>query len=216
MLSYTKTRTKNFRNMKLSIIFINQEYFLFNMILGVTGVFGSGKTTVAKLLAKHGYKHIDADEIGHKLLNKKSIKNKIIKVFGSGILAKGKIDRRKLKDIVFYNHKELIRLNKIIHPLIIKEIKSIIKRSKNKKIVVDGALLIETKCTGMFDNLIVVKINKKEQLKRLQKKKKYTKKEMVSIIRSQLPQKEKLKYADIIIDNNKSLQNTKKQIRDIL
>ena len=186
------------------------------MKLGITGVFGSGKTTVAKLIAKHGYKHINADEVGHKLLNKKSIKEKIIKKFGKKILTNNRINRAKLKRIVFNHHNKLVKLNKIIHPSIIKEIKSIIKNSKNKKIIVDGALLIEAKCQNLFDKLIVVKINKKEQLRRALKKKKYTKQEMYNIISSQLPQKEKLKYADIIVDNSGSLEKTKKQVDRIL
>ncbi len=197
------------------------------MILGITGVFGSGKTIVAKLFARYGYKHINADLIGHKLLNKKPIKDKLIKTFGKSILTNKKINRRKLKDIVFYNHKSLIKLNRIIHPAIIKEIKSIIKKSirdkpinkkliKNKKIIVDGALLIEAKCTGLFDKLIVVKINKKEQFKRILKKEKYTKKEINNIIKSQLSQKEKLKYVDIVVDNSKDLLNTKKQVKKII
>jgi len=186
------------------------------MIIGVTGIFGSGKTAVAKLFTKHGYKVINADEIGHKLLNKKPIKNKIIREFGKSILTNEKINRRKLKHIVFNNHKELIKLNKIIHKPIIKEIKSIIKKSKNKKIIVDGALLIETRCLNLFDKLIVVKINKKEQLKRILKKKKYNKKEINNILKSQLSQKEKLKYADIVVDNSKGLNNTKKQVKEIM
>lgn len=183
------------------------------MIIGITGVFGSGKTTVAKLFAKYGYKVINVDEIGHKLLNKKPIKNKTIKEFGKSILTKNMVDRRKLKDIIFYNPKSLIRLNKIIHPPIIKKIKSIVKKSKNKKIIIDGALLIEAKALNLIDKLIVVKINKKEQLKRTLKKKKYNKEEINSIIKSQLSQKEKLKYADYIIDNNKSLKETEKQVK---
>ena len=186
------------------------------MILGITGVFGSGKTIVAKIFSRYGYKHINADEIGHKLLNKKPIKNRIIKELGNSILTKNKIDRRKLKNIVFHNHKKLVQLNKIIHPPIINEVKSIIKKNKNKKIIVDGALLTEAHCTSLFDKLIVVKINKKEQLKRVLKKKKYTKKEINNITKSQLSQKEKLKYADIVIDNSKDLANTKKQVGKII
>lgn len=186
------------------------------MILGITGVFGSGKTTVAKLFAKHDYKVINADEIGHKLLNRQPIKNKIIKEFGKPILTKGEIDRKKLKNIVFCDHTKLIKLNKIIHPPIIKEIKSIIKKNKNKKIIVDGALLIEAKCLSLFNKLVVVKINKKEQLKRIFRKKKYNKKEVNNIIKSQLSQKEKLKYADIVVDNSKDLNNTKKQVKKII
>lgn len=178
------------------------------MIIGVTGVFGSGKTTVANLLARKGYKRINADETGHKLLNKKDIKNKVVKEFGKGILTKGKIDRKKLKKIVFHNKNELKKLNKIIHPEIIKEIKKIIKKSK-KNIVIDGALLIEAKALNLIDKLIVVKISKKEQMKRLLKKKKYTGAEVNHILRSQLSQKEKLKYADIVVDNSRHIPQLK-------
>lgn len=186
------------------------------MILGITGIFGSGKTTIANLFAKHGFKVIKADEIGHKLLNKKSIKEEIISEFGGLILVNNRIKRGKLKDIVFNNHKKLIKLNKIIHPKIIKEIKSIIKKSKNKNIVIDAALLIEAKALNLVDKLIVVKINRKEQLKRILKKKKYNKKEIKNIIKSQLNQKEKLKYANIVVDNSKDLKNTKKQVNKIV
>lgn len=185
------------------------------MALGITGVFGSGKTTVAKLFKKYGYKHINADQIGHQLLNKQKIKNKIIKEFTKKILTKNKIDRKKLKNIVFYNKNKLKKLNKIIHPEIIKEIKLIIK-SKNKKLVVDGALLIEAKCTKLFKKLIVIKISKKEQIKRILKKGKYTKQEIDNIISSQLSQKEKLKYADVIITNSKDINHIKKQVKEII
>lgn len=186
------------------------------MIIGITGIFGSGKTTVAGLFARHGYKVINADEIGHWLLNKKPIKDKVIKEFGSSILTNKNIDRKKLKNIVFYSHKKLIKLNKIIHKPIIDEIKSIIKKSKNKNVVVDGALLIEAGALNLIDKLIVVKINKKEQLKRLLKKGKYNKREINNIIRSQLSQKEKLKYGDIAVDNSRGLSYTKKQVGEII
>ncbi len=186
------------------------------MILGITGVFGSGKTTVARMFARYGYRHINTDLVGHRLLDGGPVKKKIIKEFGTSIIRKGKIDRRKLKDIVFYDHKSLIRLNRIIHPLIIKEIRAVVKSSKNKKIIVDGALLIETRCTGMFDKLIVAKVSKKEQLNRVLRKGKYTIEEIQNILKSQLSQKEKLKYADITLDNSKSLICTKKQVNEIV
>ncbi|MBW2974439.1 dephospho-CoA kinase [Candidatus Woesearchaeota archaeon] len=186
------------------------------MAVGITGVFGAGKTTVSALFAKHGYKVINADEIGHILLNKKPIRDRIVKEFGSSVLTKNRIDRRKLKDIVFYDPKELIRLNRIIHPPLIKEIKSGIRKNKSGRVIVDGALLVEAGCAGLFDRLIVVKAGRKELLKRLLKKGKYNKKEIENISRSQLSQREKLKYADYIIDNSKSLENTKKGVERVI
>ena len=69
------------------------------MIIGITGIFCSGKTTIAKIFSRYGYKVINADKIGHELLNKKIIKDKVIKKFGRKILVKSKIDRIKLKNI---------------------------------------------------------------------------------------------------------------------
>jgi len=182
------------------------------MIYGITGIFGSGKTTVAKMFASYNYKIINADKIGHELLNNKEIKNKVVKEFGESILSRDKIDRKKLKKIVFYSHKKLLKLNKIIHPYIIKEIEDRIKNYKDN-IVVDAALLIESKWHKSVDKIIVVKINREKSIKRVLKNGKYTKTEINNIFKSQLSQKEKLKYADVTIDNNKSLDDTRKQIR---
>ena len=184
------------------------------MIIGITGVFGSGKTTVSSEFSKLGFKVINADKIGHKLLNQTKIKNKAIKLFGRSILTRGKIDRRKLKDIVFYDKDELIKLNKIIHPEIVKEIKAIIKRSNNKDIVVDGALLVEAGFKADF--MVVVKVNKENQMKRLLKKGKYNKQEINNIIKSQMPQNKKLRYADFVIDNNKSIKDLRAKVTNLV
>ncbi len=184
------------------------------MIVGITGVFGSGKSTAAEEFRKLGFKVINADEVGHKLLGRADIKNKVIGKFGKSILTNNKIDRRKLKNIVFYDKGMIMQLNRIIHQEIIKEIKIIIKKSKNDKIIVDGALLIEAGFKEL-DKLIVVKINNKNRMKRLLKKGKYNKEEINNIIKSQLPQKEKLKHADFVVDNDKSISDVRKQIKEI-
>jgi len=184
------------------------------MIIGVTGVFGSGKTNAAKIFAKYGYIHINADEIGHKLLNKEIIRKKIINEFGREILTKGRIDRNKLKKIVFYKYRELQKLNKIIHPYILTEISRKTKLYKNA--AVDAALIIEANGLGLVDKLIVLKLSKKEQLKRIKSKKKYNSIEIRNIIKSQLSQKEKLKYADIVVDSSGSLKETRNKLELII
>jgi|SRR3989338_1265483 len=185
------------------------------MILGITGSFGAGKTTVARLFAKRGYEIIDADKIGHQLYNKKTTKNKVIMEFGRKILTKNKIDRKKLKKIVFHNNKELRKLSWIMWPEIIKGIMSIIK-SSDKNIAIDAAILIEANALPLVDKLIVVKADSRVLMKRLINKGKYTRKEIKTILSSQLPQNKKLMYADYIIDNSKSLNNTEQQVKRII
>lgn len=187
------------------------------MIIGITGSIGSGKTTAANLFKKHGFKVINADEIGHKIIKKNSAAyKKIAKIFGKGILDKSKnIDRKKLGGIVFNDYGKLEKLNSIVHPLILNEIKNSIKkiRNKDKKIIVDVPLLLETKAKNLVDKVIVVKADKKNIIKRLSKK--YSKDKIEKILKLQMPIGEKLKHADFVIDNNKDLGHLKKEVTDI-
>ncbi|MCH8067222.1 MAG: dephospho-CoA kinase [Nanoarchaeota archaeon] len=177
------------------------------MIIGVTGSFGSGKTTVANMFGKYGFKVINVDKLYHGIYNKnKALKNKIKKEFGT-------LDRNQLKKIVFNNSAKLKKLNKLTHPIIIKTLKKEIKN--NKKIVVDIPLLFESKLEKMFDKIIVVKCDKKTQIKRILKKNKYSRKEINNIINSQMPLKEKIKKVDFVLDND-GINETKSQVNSII
>lgn len=183
------------------------------MIIGITGSIGSGKTTAANLFKKHGFKVINADKIGHKLIKKNSAAyKKIIKEFGKEILDKSKnIDRRKLRGIVFNDYGKLEKLNSIMHPLILNEIKNSIKKGHNQdKIIIDAPLLLETKAKDLVDKVVVVKCSKKNILRR---NKKCPRQEIEKILKLQMPIGEKLKHADFAIDNNKDLGHLKNQIR---
>ncbi len=94
-------------------------------VIGITGGIASGKSTIAKMLESLGASVINADEICHRLINTKSISQKIINRWGDHIQDKyGRIERHKLGKIVFANKKELSALNKMIHPEAIKRIKN--------------------------------------------------------------------------------------------
>ncbi len=186
------------------------------MIIGITGGFGSGKTTVARLFKKFTKGSIIyADKIARAMQEKNKILwKKIVREFGKDILLKnGEIDRKKVAEIVFSDKNRLKELNKINHPYIIKEIKNRISSSNEEFIVLDVPLLIEADMLKMVDKLIVVKSDRRVVMKRLSKR--YSKGEILKRIKSQLSMKGKVKVADYVIDNSRSLKATEKQVNEI-
>lgn len=189
------------------------------MIIGITGLIGSGKTTIAKIFGRHHFSRIDADEISRKFVdNNKALKARLIKNFGNEILGKKKsIDRKKLGNLVFNNNKKLKILNSIMHPIIINEIKKQIEKIRKKcgndaKIVVDAPLLLETDAGKLADKIIVVNASSENRIRRSRR---FSKWQLEKISKRQMPLDEKLKKADFIIDNTKDLKYLEKQVKEI-
>lgn len=187
------------------------------LIIGLTGSFGSGKTTVAKMFKSFGAQVIDADEIAHRIIQPGSqIYKKIISVFGENILKKNKaIDRDKLARIVFGNKNLLKKINRIMHPEIIRMIKQRIKISQSKIIILDAPLLIEAGLKNLVDKLIVVKLDKRQQIERLLHKSPLKKPEILKRIKAQIPLQYKVRLADFVIDNSGRIKDTKRQAEQI-
>ena len=193
------------------------------MIVGLTGGIVSGKSTVASMFKDLGAKIVDADKLGHSvILPNKSAWKKIVKIFGKDILQNDlTVDRGKLGKIVFTNQALLKKLNEITHPEITKMIKKEIDLAKNKThnqekvLIIDAALIYEAKIDRFMDKIIVVYIDKDEQIKRLIKRNNLSKDEALQRIKSQMPMREKAKMADYVIDNSSSLDKTKEQVEKI-
>jgi dephospho-CoA kinase len=193
------------------------------LIIGLTGGIVSGKSTVARMFKDLGAKIVDADKLGHKvILPQGAAWKRIIKIFGKDILQKDQtINREKLGKIVFANQNLLKKLNKITHPEIIKLIKKKISLAKDnskeekKILIIDAALIYETKIDRLMDKIIVVYLDEEEQLKRLIKRNNLSEKEALQKIKSQIPLKEKIEIADYVIDNSNSLDKTKEQVETI-
>jgi len=187
------------------------------IVLGITGSFGSGKTTVAKIFGSWGAKIIDADGIAHRIINSDTkIYKRIVSAFGEVILKKDKkIDRDKLAKLVFNNKHFLKILNNVTHPAIIRNIQKEIKRSAEKIVVLDVPLLIETGLKKIVDKLLVVKISRRQQLKRIQDKTSLTKREILKRIGTQIPLSHKVRLADFVIDNSGTVKKTRKQAEQI-
>lgn len=187
------------------------------LILGITGSFGSGKTTVAGIFKSFGAQVIDADKLAHKItLPGTKIYKEITYVFGKGVLKQDKsIDRHKLGRIVFNNKRSLARLNKITHPEIIRIIKEKIKTSKAKLIILDAPLLLEAGLRSLTDKLIVVKAGRDWQITRVLNKMPLSKVEILKRIGCQMPLKFKVRLADFVIDNNGTIGETEQQVKEV-
>jgi len=184
------------------------------IIIGVTGSFGSGKTTVAKMLSLGRARLVDADRISHKVLQPRTpAYKKIVRIFGRDILKLDQsIDRRKLASIVFSDKKLLKKLNALVHPAAITRIKQEIRDAREGIIILDAPLLVEAGLKNIVDKLVVVKITRPEQLRRLIKKTQLSRKEILKRIHAQMSLSDKLRMADFVIDNSGTLGKTKKQV----
>lgn len=187
-------------------------------ILGLTGSYGSGKSTVAKMFTNEGVIVIDADEIAHSLIEKdKPAFNEILAAFGDKILDKeGNIDRKKLANIVFKEDDKLKLLESIIHPKVREETLKLLHQYKDKPlIIVSAPLFFETHMEKLVDKTIVVIVDEEKRMERL-KASKIPIAEIKRRLKVQMPQDEKIKQADIIIDNNNLLEETEKQVKQVV
>jgi len=182
-------------------------------IIGITGNIGAGKSTITALLSSIPDSIIiNLDKIGHSVLKKETIKKKIVSLFGKYVITNNRLDREKIRKIVFYNSDILKKYNNIVHPELKKELKKILSQKKNSYsfIFVEAALLFEMKLETLMNKIILVRCNKLLSYYRL--KKKMTFKEFNNIFNSQLPVKLKAKQSDLIINNTFPIRFTKDKI----
>ena len=171
--------------------------------LGVTGGIGSGKTTVCKVLEHFGIPVFFADEEAKKILDSPSIEKKIIKAFGQSVLGKeGILDRKKIAAMVFSDSQKLEILNYIIHPELAKQYKLWVKSKNNYKIIAkEAAILFESGTYKQMDKIITVYAPQELRITRAMQRGNATREEIISRIKKQLPEKEKIKRSDFVIYN---------------
>ena len=189
------------------------------IIVGLTGSIGSGKSFIINFFRSKKIPTYCADNEVKKILDKDTfIKRKIIKIFPSACVNK-KIDKNKLSSIVFNDKKKLKKLENIIHPKVGKTKKNFLFLHKKKKspiVVLEIPILFETKGHKNCDHTILVTVNKKEQIKRVLKRKNMNKERLNMILKNQMPEKRKRKLADFVINNSFSKKKTLKRLALIL
>lgn len=187
--------------------------------LAIVGNIASGKSLIESLFQEQGIITIDSDKIVHELLAKnKEIINKINNLFDVDVIdKKGQIDRKKVGNIVFNDKHKLCQLEKIIHPEVKKTIEQFFQNNVNEKIVaVSVPQLYESGWEAVFDYVIFVTADDDIRLKRLIKRNNLAENQAKQRLSAQLPQEEKAKKADFVIENSGDIKNTKLQLEEIL
>jgi dephospho-CoA kinase len=192
-------------------------------IVGITGGVASGKSLVLHQFMRLGAYAIDCDLLSREVIVPCSKAWwEIVRFFGNGIVKKDlEIDREKLRAIVFSDSEKLTVLEKIIHPEVkrkcIERLEAIkrIELEPNALVVIDVPLLIETGIQEKFDKIIVVYASEETQLKRVMERDGITRDEAKKLIELQMPLGEKLRFADFVINNEGTREETENQVRDI-
>ncbi len=137
------------------------------LVIGITGRAGSGKTQFCSFLKKHGWRVIEADRIGWELLRKDEIKTEILKAFGNRVFENNEVSRPKLGSVVFTSIDKLKTLNRIVHPVLLKELKKRIEQFHEGIVVVDAALIPEWGIGDWFYRVVLLKSDRwKENLRK--------------------------------------------------
>lgn len=194
------------------------------MIVGLTGGIASGKTEVAGELIKLGACVIDADEVAREVtIPGRKAYDQLVQNFGDCILDdSGKIDRAALADIVFTDTGKRKLVNSITHPAIFAEIARRLSDFAEKlepgdvpAAVVDAALIVDIGASGVFDSLLVVTADEDTRVRRLAAQRGMSESDSRSRIASQVTDTERIKIADFVIENNGSLEQLRRTVRDI-
>ncbi|GAB7388602.1 dephospho-CoA kinase [Bacillaceae bacterium] len=190
------------------------------MVAGLTGGIATGKSTVAEMFVRRGAVLIDADRIARLVVQPgKKAWRRIVERFGESVLLPSReLDRAALGEIVFRDPLARKDLEQITHPEIRREMLEQIGRAQangDPLIIVDVPLLIERNMQAMFEKVILVYVDAETQLRRLMARNGLTEEQALRRISAQMPIEEKRKYADYIIDNRGTLEETERQVEAV-
>jgi len=189
-------------------------------VIGLTGGIGSGKSSVAQFLAELGAVVLDTDELGHEALQPDTEAwREVVAVFGRQVLtSEGEVDRKKLGELVFANPEALLRLNRIVHPRIGKMVQAQLEQYRRqgvKVVVLEIPLLVETGGTALVDEVWVTVADEPAVLSRLEKRSGLSRQQSLARIRAQASNGERVQHADVVINNNGSLDELKAQVKKL-
>ena len=189
--------------------------------VGLTGSIAVGKSFVTSVLAELGCRVLDADATAREVVAAGSEGlAAVVEAFGSEILQPdGTLDRARLGALVFGDENKRLLLNSILHPFIIAAQDEQLRKWEAEDAlgiaVVDAALMIESGGYKRFDKLIVVHCRPEIQLERLMARNSISREDAIRRIDSQMPQAEKMRHADFLIDTSEGFEDTRRRTREV-
>jgi dephospho-CoA kinase len=201
--------------------------------VGLTGGIASGKTVVGEMFVALGAHLVQADRIAHSLMQPgEAVYNEVVKHFGGGILNPDMtVNRAKLAELAFgpanapegQRASRIEELNRIVHPAVLRSqdewMDETGRQDPNAVAMVEAALLVEAGAAKRFDRLIVVTCNAEQRAARFAARQKIdletARKEVARRMAAQLPDAEKIKAADFVIDNSDTIECTKERVRRV-
>ena len=192
-----------------------------SLLVGITGGMGSGKTLAAAIFLEFGAYILDADIICRKLVEPgQPALKEISKSFGKNIINKfGNLDRKKLAQVIFSDSKKKKELENILHPRVFEfeklEYERICQNDPKALVIIDAALLIESGNYIRMDKVIVINTDRNTRIERVIARSSWERDEVVARIDNQMPIKEKMKYADFVLDNFSDKISLRKKVKDL-
>ncbi len=189
-------------------------------VIGLTGGIGSGKSTVSQCLAELGAVILDADKVGHEAFKPDTEAwRDVVATFGKDILTPtGEVDRKKLGEIVFGRPETLSRLNQIMHPRMYDMMKAQIEEYRRQRVdvvVLEAAILLEANWTSLVDEVWVTVAPEAMVLERLKKQRGLEEEQTLARIRTQLSSEERVKHANVVINNDGDLDEVKAKVEEL-
>lgn len=197
-----------------------RKVFHFMLKIALTGGAGSGKSTVARMFQELGAPVVDADAAAREAVRPgQPAWEELRQAFGPQFFREdGELDRSKMAQAAFSHPEVRQKLNAILHPHIIRIIRDKIKKlaeAGEKLVIVEVPLLFEAGLQNAYDRVIVVDADPEQQRQRLSTRDKRQAEEIAGILAAQWPLEKKRRLAHYVIDNRGSLENTKKQVKNI-
>ena len=191
------------------------------LTIGLTGGIGSGKSTVAQILGEFGAQILDADKVAHTTYAPGApAYDSVIAAFGNDVLAADRtIDRKKLGAIVFGSPERLNKLTSIVWPATRESIRRNVAelRASGAKlpIIVEAAILIEANWQPLFDEIWLVRASREQVVDRIESQRGLKPAETEARIRAQLSDEERSKHANLVIENNGSIQELRTLLKTV-